>query len=223
MAALGRRTPKGHTARMPLMGPGLGRPAYARGMKLIPLRLPLCAALATLTTLTATAAPAPLPTLDLPAYMGRWHQVALYPNRFQAQCLDSTTATYTLRDDGGVRVLNRCRTKDGWDETEGLARPREGVEQRAGGVLAPASLEVSFLPAALRWLPVGWGKYDVRQLGPGPQPQWAVVSEPTQQYLWVLARTPQLSSEQWADVEAVLRAQGFDLARLKREAAPAVP
>lgn len=168
---------------------------------------------------TAWASPGkgtePLPTLDLPAYMGRWHQVALYPNRFQAHCLDSTTATYSLQEDGHVRVQNRCRTQNGWDDAEGIARPREGVERRAAGVVAPASLEVSFLPWYLRWLGVGWGKYDVLQLGPGQQ--WVVVSEPTQEYLWVLARTPQLDTAQWAAVEALLRQRGFDLTRLKRE------
>jgi apolipoprotein D and lipocalin family protein len=157
----------------------------------------------------------PLPTLDIPAYMGLWHQVALYPNRFQAHCLDSTSATYTLQADGSVRVLNRCRTQHGWDDADGIARPRQGVERRAEGVVAPASLEVSFLPKYLRWLGVGWGKYDVLQLGPSQE--WAVVSEPTQEYLWVLARAPQLDTVQWAAVENLLRQRGFDLTRIKRE------
>ncbi|MBB5205214.1 apolipoprotein D and lipocalin family protein [Inhella inkyongensis] len=182
---------------------------------------PVFCALLLAALLPTQAAPTPLPTLDLPSYMGRWHQVALYPNRFQAQCLDSTTATYTLLADGRVRVLNRCRTQDGWDETEGIARPRSGVELRAGGVLAPAALEVSFLPAALRWLPVGWGRYDLLRLG--PEQQWALVSEPTQQYLWVLARSPQLDATQWQTIENELRGMGFDLARLKRDPSPAAP
>lgn len=192
-----------------------------------PLRraLPLAtlAALVAWSLSTASAqAAAPLPTLDVNAYMGRWHQVALYPNRFQAQCLDSTTATYRLLDDGRVEVANRCRTQDGWDETVGVARPRDGtVRQDGGRVLAPASLEVSFLPKALRWLGVGWGKYDVVHLSPGaPQSGWAVVSEPSKQYLWVLSRTPQLDDTQWAAVTAELQRMGFDLQRLKREAPP---
>ncbi|RVT84974.1 lipocalin family protein [Inhella crocodyli] len=189
-----------------------------------PLRraLPLAILVAwSLSTASAQAA-APLPTLDVNAYMGRWHQVALYPNRFQAQCLDSTTATYRLLDDGRVEVANRCRTQDGWDETVGVARPRDGtVRQDGGRVLAPASLEVSFLPKALRWLGVGWGKYDVVHLSPGaPQSGWAVVSEPSKQYLWVLSRTPQLDDTQWAAVTAELQRMGFDLQRLKREAPP---
>lgn len=184
--------------------------------------LPLAILVAwSLSTASAQAA-APLPTLDVNAYMGRWHQVALYPNRFQAQCLDSTTATYRLLDDGRVEVANRCRTQDGWDETVGVARPRDGtVRQDGGRVLAPASLEVSFLPKALRWLGVGWGKYDVVHLSPGaPQSGWAVVSEPSKQYLWVLSRTPQLDDTQWAAVTAELQRMGFDLQRLKREAPP---
>lgn len=161
-----------------------------------------------------------LAQIDLGAYMGRWHQVALYPNRFQAQCVDSTSATYTLRPDGRVTVLNRCRTQDGWIDTEGIARPR-GSARVSDGQLAPASLEVSFLPVALRWLGMGWGAYDVLQLG--PERQWAIVSEPSQQYLWVLARTPQLDAAQWGAVEAQLRARGFDLMRLRREPASAAP
>ena len=170
---------------------------------------------------SAQAAPA-LPALDVPAYMGRWHQVALYPNRFQAQCLDSTTATYKLLDDGRVEVANRCRTKDGWDETVGVARPREGtVRQDGGRLLAPAALEGSFLPKALRWLGVGWGKYDVVHLSAGaPQSGWAIVSEPTKQYLWVLSRTPQLDEAQWGLVKAELQRMGFDMQRLRREAPP---
>ncbi|MBN8504366.1 MAG: lipocalin family protein [Burkholderiales bacterium] len=205
------------TAERPWAGSWLA--AAAAATSLATLLMSPSAAVHAQVPASAGAATQPLAQLDLAAYMGRWHQVALYPNRFQAQCLDSTSATYTLRPDGRVTVLNRCRTKDGWDETEGVARPRDGAQAR-DGMLAPASLEVNFLPTALRWLGVGWGQYDVLQLGPGQQ--WAVVSEPSQQYLWVLARTPQLDAAQWTEVDALLRSRGFDLSRLRREPAPAL-
>lgn len=159
--------------------------------------------------------PRPLPALDVAAYVGVWHQLALYPNRFQAHCLDSTTATYERRADGALRVINRCRTARGMDSAEGLARPRDGARLTPDGWLRPASLEVSFLPAALRWTGIGWGRYDVLALG--PDGAWALVSEPSREYLWVLARTPTLPAAQWSAIEARLRADGFDLQRLRRE------
>ncbi len=162
-----------------------------------------------------TPSPRPLPALDMARYLGVWHQVALYPNRFQAQCLDSTTATYGRLDDGRLRVINRCRTARGMDEAEGVARPRDGAVVGTDGWLRPASLEVSFLPAALRWTGIGWGRYDVLQLG--PDGAWSIVSEPTREYLWVLSRTPTLDAAQWAAIETRLRAEGFDLQRLRRE------
>ncbi|MEK8026883.1 lipocalin family protein [Pseudaquabacterium rugosum] len=166
-----------------------------------------------------TPPPRPLPALEMARYLGVWHQVALYPNRFQAQCLDSTTATYSRLDDGRLRVINRCRTARGMDEAEGVARPRDGAVVGADGWLRPASLEVSFLPAALRWTGIGWGRYDVLQLG--PDGTWSLVSEPTREYLWVLSRTPTLDAAQWAAIETRLRAEGFDLQRLRREPAAA--
>ena len=95
---------------------------------------------------TATAAE-PLATVgavDLPRYAGQWYEIAKYPNRFQRQCIADTAATYRLLDDGNVAVVNRCRTAEGMDEATGVARRLEGRTDR---------LQVSFLPAALRWLP----------------------------------------------------------------------
>ena len=51
---------------------------------------------------------ATVPRVDLVRYSGRWYEIACYPNSFQEGCF-ATTATYTLRDDGGVGVLNQCR------------------------------------------------------------------------------------------------------------------
>jgi apolipoprotein D and lipocalin family protein len=170
------------------------------------------AALAT----AAAAAPAaePLPTLDVEHYMGTWHQVAHYPNRFQQQCMRDTTATYRLIGPDAIEVTNRCTTADGTDDSVvGLARPRGATLQ--GGQLTPASLEVSFLPAWLRWLPIGWGSYDVISLS--ADERVAIVSEPSKQYLWVLARDRTLNDERWQAVTAFLGQSGFDLQRLQRD------
>ena len=55
--------------------------------------------------------------------MGRWYEIAKYPNRFQKVCAGGTTATYTIEASGEVEVLNRCRKTDGsYTEARGAAR-----------------------------------------------------------------------------------------------------
>jgi len=167
------------------------------------------------------ARPAPLqaiPSLDVPPYMGTWYQVALYPNRFQKQCISDTTATYRQLDNGQVEVINRCRNAAGeFEDVTGVARP---VGRLREGRLEPAQLQVSFLPAWLRWLPVGWGRYWVIKLA--DDQRYAIVSEPGREYLWILARSPRLDPRDEREIQAFLRAQGFDLARVQthRHASP---
>jgi apolipoprotein D and lipocalin family protein len=128
---------------------------------------------------------APLPRLDVAAYMGTWYQVLWIPNRFQKQCVADTSATYRDRGDGAVEVNNRCRQADGsLDEIAGIARPVAGVSRIEAGQLAPARLEVSFLPAWLRWTGIGWGAYWAVDLA--PDGRYVIVSEPSREYLWVL-------------------------------------
>ncbi len=52
-------------------------------------------------------------SVDLGRYAGRWYEIARLPNRFEKKCADSVTATYTLRTDGKIEVVNRCRKSSG--------------------------------------------------------------------------------------------------------------
>lgn len=172
----------------------------------------------------ALAAPAqnapplvPLASLDVPSYMGTWYQVLWIPNRFQSQCVSDTSATYRQLGDGRIEVLNRCRTADGSiDSANGIARPVDGVSRLEGGRLLPARLQVSFLPTWLRWTGIGWGDYWVVDLG--PEGRYAIVSEASRQYLWVLARQPALTPADQEAVRARLSALGFDLSRIQPHA-----
>ncbi len=162
---------------------------------------------------------AALPSLDVPAYMGAWYQVAWFPNRFQSQCASDTAATYRQLEGGQVEVINRCRLADGrLDEVTGVARPAGST--LAGNQLQPAQLEVSFLPRALRWLPI-WGSYWVIQLA--DDGRYAVVSEAQRKYLWVLSRTPQLLPADQTEIRSRLVQQGFDLSRWQAHPHTAAP
>jgi apolipoprotein D and lipocalin family protein len=66
--------------------------------------------------LLMTIAAALLPTqdwVDLDRYAGRWYEIARLPNPFQEQCAGDVAASYTLRPDGRVTVVNECRRKTG--------------------------------------------------------------------------------------------------------------
>lgn len=144
--------------------------------------------------------------------MGTWYQVAWIPNRFQKQCVSDTAATYRDRGDGTVEVLNRCKLADGKsDSVLGIARPPAGVARIEGGQLKPARLEVSFLPAWLRWTGIGWGAYWVVERP--ADGRYVIVSEASREYLWVLARQPALTPADDAAIKARLQALGFDLGR----------
>lgn len=145
--------------------------------------------------------------MDLARYCGRWYEVARIPNRFQRGCSRGTTATYTLRDDGNLEVLNRCIQVDGTaDEARGVARAVDPVTN--------ARLKVSFVRALGRW--IFWGDYWVLALG--ADYGYAVVGTPDRRYGWVLARAPTLSPEQQVEIDRILRAQGYDPARFQPSA-----
>lgn len=150
----------------------------------------------------------PLPALSVDSYLGTWYQVAWFPNWFQRACVSDTSSRYG-READLITVRNVCRRDGGRpDEIRGIARP---VGQLRDGQLVPATLEVSFLPGWLQWLPLGWGSYWVIQYA--DDGRYAVVSEPSRRFLWVLARSPSLSTTDETEIRSRLQAQGFDVTR----------
>jgi apolipoprotein D and lipocalin family protein len=150
--------------------------------------------------------PAAIASLDVPRYLGRWYEIAKFPNRFQRDCAGNTTATYSALPDGRVKVVNRCRQADGSEKSA------EGVARQSGGSTSP-KLEVRFAPAFLSFIPQVWGDYWVIDLD--PDYQLAAVSDRKGEYLWVLARAPTVDKARLDALVARLAAQGLDVARLE--------
>lgn len=96
----------------------------------------------------------PIASLEVPRYLGRWYEVAKFPNWFQKKCTSDTSADYALQSDGTIRVLNQCRRADGeFDKAVGQARQI--------GAADSAKLQVRFAPSWLSFLPlsgetIGW-------------------------------------------------------------------
>jgi apolipoprotein D and lipocalin family protein len=147
-----------------------------------------------------------VPSVDVPRYMGTWHEIAKYPNWFQRKCASSTQATYSLQTNGRVQVLNRCKTDKGeWIDALGEAR-------QIGGPTS-AQLKVRFAPEWLSFIPLVWGDYWIFELD--PDYQWVLVSEPTREYLWILSRTPQMPAATYQALLDKLQERGFDLKRIE--------
>lgn len=129
-----------------------------------------------------TGVPEGVETVDgfeLDRYLGTWYEIARLDHRFE-RGLSDVTATYSMRDDGGVRVVNRGRNEEGeWDEAEGKAYFVDASDQ--------GRLKVSFFGPF-------YGGYNVIELDKAGY-EYSLVSGPDRSYLWILARTPELDQQ----------------------------
>lgn len=144
-------------------------------------------------------------SVDLSRYLGTWYEIASYPQRFQEGCT-ATTATYSLRENGDIDVLNRCR-RDSLDGEETVAN---GVA-RVVDTTTNARLKVSFFRPF-------WGAYWVIDLG--ADYEYAVVGHPGRDYLWILSRTPTMDDAVYQGILERLEAAHYDLDRLQRTLQP---
>ncbi len=119
----------------------------------------------------------PINGFELNRYLGQWYEIARLDHSFE-RGLSNVTATYSLRDDGGVKVLNR-----GYDEQSKQWREAEGRAYFTGEPTA-GSLKVSFFGPF-------YGGYHIIALDKANY-SYAMISGPNRDYLWILARSKQL-------------------------------
>jgi apolipoprotein D and lipocalin family protein len=122
----------------------------------------------------------PVRDFDTSSYLGQWYEIARLDHSFE-RGLHNVTAEYSMREDGGLKVLNKgYSTKDNeWKEIEGKAYfvndPSEG------------HLKVSFFGPF-------YGSYVVFELDKDNY-QYAFVAGYNKSYLWLLSRSPTVSDE----------------------------
>jgi apolipoprotein D and lipocalin family protein len=153
---------------------------------------------------------APLATVDdvdLERYQGTWYEIARLPMWFQRGCVRSQ-ARYTLRDDGSVDVINSCTTAENEVET---ARGRATVVEPQSN----AKLELVFDNWFSRLFPdLTKGQYWIIALAPDYSS--AMVGHPNREYLWILARSPQLEEKRYKALVSRAKELGFDIEELIR-------
>lgn len=148
--------------------------------------------------------PAPLATVasvDLKRYAGKWYEIGRYPNKFQKQCVGNTTATYTLKTNGKIEVLNECLQKDGTvDRAKGEAKVVDKTTN--------AKLEVRFAPSFLSFIPAVWGDYWIIDLDDNYG--HVAIGDPKREYFWILSRTAELSDAVYQNILRRAEAKGFN-------------
>lgn len=136
---------------------------------------------------------------ELQRYLGHWYEIARLDHSFE-RGLSQVTADYSLRDDGGVRVINRgySAANKEWKQAEGKAY-----------FVGPADrghLKVSFFGPF-------YGAYVVLELDQAGY-QYSLICGPDRSYLWILARTPSLPPEVKQRLLDKAAALGFDTSQL---------
>jgi apolipoprotein D and lipocalin family protein len=141
----------------------------------------------------------PVQGFALDRYLGRWYEIARLDHPFE-RGLSHVTAEYSMREDGGARVLNRgySEKKKEWKSAEGKAYFVKSPEQ--------GYLKVSFFGPF-------YGSYVVFELDQKDY-QYSVISGPNKSYLWILARTPQITPELKQKLISRAAALGFDTTKL---------
>jgi apolipoprotein D and lipocalin family protein len=122
----------------------------------------------------------PVEGFELDRYLGKWYEIARLDHSFE-RGLDKVTAEYSMRDDGGVRVVNRgySRKDAEWDEAEGKAYFVRDSDE--------GYLKVSFFGPF-------YGSYVIFELDEENY-SYAFVAGPDRSYLWFLSRTPTVGED----------------------------
>ena len=119
----------------------------------------------------------PVEGFQVDQYLGTWYEIARLDHSFE-RGLEKVTATYSMREDGGLKVINRGfdPVKQEWKEAVGKAYFIDTPDI--------GKLKVSFFGPF-------YGGYNIIELDK-PYYNYVMICGPDKSYFWILSRTPQL-------------------------------
>ncbi len=142
--------------------------------------------------------------VDPSQYLGTWYEIARLDHSFE-RGLERVTATYSMREDGGIEVINRGfdPKKNDWNKAVGKAYFIDPTNENG---LRTGKLKVSFFGPF-------YGAYNIIALDK-PYYNYVMICGPDLDYLWILARTPQLTYPIKQELISQAKALGFDTSKL---------
>lgn len=145
--------------------------------------------------------PTVVSSVDLNRYKGFWYEIARLPNFFERK-LKCTSATYTLRDDGKITVLNKGNY---------LTDPKKSTSSQGVAWIpdknSPAKLKVQFF-----W-PFS-GDYWIMELD--KDYRYVLVGDPARKYLWILAREKKMDEKTYNMLIGKAVENGYDVKTIIR-------
>lgn len=135
----------------------------------------------------------PVENFKLTEYLGTWYEIARLEHKFE-KGMEAITATYSMREDGGVKVLNRGykTAEKEWNDAEGKAYFTGDTDN--------GFLKVSFFGPF-------YGSYIIMDTD---YETYTMISGPDTSYFWILARTPTLDKKILDRLLAKAKDAGFD-------------
>ncbi len=143
----------------------------------------------------------PVTGFDAGRYAGTWYEIARFPHVFE-RGLTRVTAEYTAQADGSIRVVNR-----GYDPA------KQKWRSATARAVFPGAHDIGLLRVTFFW-PFS-ASYKVVKLDE-KEYAWAVVTSGTLDYFWILARTPRLPPETYAELVKFAADSGFDTSRIEK-------
>ena len=141
----------------------------------------------------------PVSDFDLNRYLGKWYEIARLDHSFE-RGLERVSAEYSLRDDGGVKVVNKgfSTIQNKWKEVEGKAYFIQRAEQ--------GHLKVSFFGPF-------YSSYVIFELDK-KEYSYAFVAGADTSYLWLLSRTAIVNTKLMDQFVRQAKRLGFDTEKL---------
>jgi len=140
--------------------------------------------------------------VDLNRYAGLWYQFAYFPNSFQPKDAQLTTAEYILKSKGYVTVINTAYKDFAGKEVKSKIKGKAFIADKA----SQSKLKVQFFwPFKAPYWIILIDKENY---------EWAVVSDPSRKYLWILTRQPTLDKTLYQNLLQQIAAKDIDVNKI---------